>query len=254
MVYLYANDPDAQYTYIEAAKQKGYSVLLMDGQLDTPLVGMLERKLEKSTFTRVDGDVIDRLIQKEETKRDLLEAERGDKLSSIFNSQMPRTDKTDFHVQQAFNLALPAAVGENNVKLASVQGVREGAPIVIGRGADAQVVNVVKVGSAGGTQLVSAAGKTLVVASAQGFTTGQEVLVGGEKATVAEVIVPRGWWMPRAQQENKLVLTAPLRKAHKGGEAVSGTGVTLSEPLKAAWPAGAPAATGQPTPGAANQY
>ena len=163
-------------------------------------------------------------------------------------------NKTDFHVQQAFSLALPAAVGENNVKLASVQGVREGAPIVIGRGADAQVVNVVKVGSAGGTQLVSAAGKTLVVASAQGFTAGQEVLVGGEKATVAEVIVPRGWWMPRAQQENKLVLTAPLRKAHKGGEAVSGTGVTLSEPLKAAWPAGAPAATGQPTPGAANQY
>ena len=99
LVYLYANDPDAQYTYIEAAKQKGYSVLLMDGQLDTPLVGMLERKLEKSTFTRVDGDVIDRLIQKEETKRDLLEAERGDKLSSIFNSQMPRTDKTDFHVE-----------------------------------------------------------------------------------------------------------------------------------------------------------
>ena len=99
MVYLYANDPDAQYTYIEAAKQKGYSVLLMDGQLDTPLVGMLERKLEKSTFTRVDGDVIDRLIQKEETKRNLLDAERGDKLSSIFNSQMPRTDKTDFHVE-----------------------------------------------------------------------------------------------------------------------------------------------------------
>ena len=99
LVYLYANDPDAQYTYIEAAKQKGYSVLLMNGQLDTPLVGMLERKLEKSTFTRVDGDVIDRLIQKEETKRNLLDAERGDKLSSIFNSQMPRTDKTDFHVE-----------------------------------------------------------------------------------------------------------------------------------------------------------
>ena len=99
LVYLYANDKDAQYTYIEAAKEKGYSVLLMDGQLDTPLVGMLERKLEKSTFTRVDGDVIDRLVQKEDTKRELLEAERSDKLSAIFNSQMPRTGKTDFHVE-----------------------------------------------------------------------------------------------------------------------------------------------------------
>jgi hypothetical protein len=163
-------------------------------------------------------------------------------------------NKVDFRTQQAFSLALPAAVGDNNVKLASVQGVREGAPIVIGRGASAQVVNVVKVGSAGGTQLVSAAGKTLVVASAQGFTAGQEVLVGEEKATVAEVVVPRGWWMPREQQVHKLVLNAPLRKAHKAGEAVSGTGVTLSEPLKAAYAAGTPAATGQPTPGAANQY
>ncbi len=99
LVYLYANDPDAQYTYIEAAKNKGYSVLLMDGQLDTPLMGLLERKLEKSTFTRVDADVIDRLIQKKETKRDLLEAERSDKLSSIFRSQMPKTDKTEFNVE-----------------------------------------------------------------------------------------------------------------------------------------------------------
>ena len=82
-------------------------------------------------------------------------------------------NKTDFSVQQAFNLALPAAAGDNNVKLSSVQGVREGAQLVIGRGAGAQVVNVVAVGSAGGTQLASAAGagaKTLVVASAQGFT------------------------------------------------------------------------------------
>ena len=77
--------------------------------------------------------------------------------------------------------------------------------------------------------------------------------MGEESATVAEVIMPRGWWM-RGPQEQKLVLTAPLRKAHKASEAVSGTGVTLSEPLKAAYAAGAPAATGQPTPGAAIQY
>ena len=74
-------------------------MLLMDGQLDTPLISMLERKLEKTTFTRVDADVIDRLIQKEETKRDVLEAERADRLTTIFNSQMPRTDKLDFHVE-----------------------------------------------------------------------------------------------------------------------------------------------------------
>ena len=99
LVYLYAKDPESQYTYIQAAKDKGYNVLLMDGQLDTPLISMLERKLEKTTFTRVDADVIDRLIQKEETKRDVLEAERADRLTTIFNSQMPRTDKLDFHVE-----------------------------------------------------------------------------------------------------------------------------------------------------------
>lgn len=99
VVYLYANDKDAQYTYIEAAKNKGYNVLMMDGQLDTPLMAMLERKLEKTTFTRVDADVVDRLIKKEDTKRELLEAERADKLSSLFNSQMPRTDKVDYHVE-----------------------------------------------------------------------------------------------------------------------------------------------------------
>lgn len=99
VIYLYANDKDAQYTYIEAAKSKGYNVLMMDGQLDTPLMAMLERKLEKTTFTRVDADVIDRLIQKEDTKREVLEAERADKLTSIFNSQMPRTGKVDYHVE-----------------------------------------------------------------------------------------------------------------------------------------------------------
>ena len=99
VVYLYATDKESQYTYIQAAEAKGYTVLLLDGQLDTPLVSMLERKLEKTTFTRVDADVIDRLIQKEETKRDVIEAERGDNLSTIFRTQMPKTDKTEFHVE-----------------------------------------------------------------------------------------------------------------------------------------------------------
>ncbi len=99
LVYLYANDREAQYSYIEAARNKGYSVLLFDGQLDTPMISMLEQKLEKSTFTRVDADVIDRLIVKEDTERTVLEAERSDKLSYVFSSQVPKAEKTEFHVE-----------------------------------------------------------------------------------------------------------------------------------------------------------
>lgn len=113
-VYLYATDKESQYTYIQAAKDKGYSVLLLDGQLDTPLVSMLERKLEKSTFTRVDADTIDRLIQKEDNKRDVLEAERGDNLSTIFRSQMPKNDKTEYHVEAQ-------ALGENALPIMITQ-------------------------------------------------------------------------------------------------------------------------------------
>jgi hypothetical protein len=166
-------------------------------------------------------------------------------------------NKNDFRVQQAFNLAVAAKAGDDNVKLSSVQGVQEGASIVIGKGADAQVLKVVKVGTAGGTQLVSAArpgAKALVVASAMGFAAGQEILVGDESAVVSEVVMPRGWWMARGPQENKLILKSALRKAHKASDPVSGTGVTLSAPLKAAFANGAPVATGQPTPGAANAY
>lgn len=99
LVYLYATNKEAQYTYIQAAESKGYNVLMMDGQLDTPLLQMLEGKLEKTTFTRVDSDTIDRLIQKEDAQRNALEAERGDNLSSIFKSQMPKAKKTEYHVE-----------------------------------------------------------------------------------------------------------------------------------------------------------
>ncbi len=99
LVYLYAQDKDQQYTYIEAAKSKGYNVLLMDGQLDTPLIQMLERKLEKTTFARVDGDTLDKLIEKEDVKREELEAGRAGKLSTIFKSQTPAGGKTEFHVE-----------------------------------------------------------------------------------------------------------------------------------------------------------
>ena len=166
-------------------------------------------------------------------------------------------NKNDFRVQRALSLSLPAQAGDANVKVQSVAGLAEGMPIVIGRGADAEVLQVVKVGSAGGTTLTFPAHpgiKTITVVSAMGFVPGQDILVGEEEAVVAEAIVPRGWWMPREQQVNKLILRAPLRKAHAIAEPVSGTGITLSAPLKAAHAAGAPAASGQPTPGAPNQY
>ena len=99
LVYLYANNKEEQYSYIETARQKGYSVLLFDGQLDTPVAQMLEQKLEKSRFTRVDGDIIDRLIMKEDRKKTELSVEQTDSLSEVFKSQMPKTEKTEFSVE-----------------------------------------------------------------------------------------------------------------------------------------------------------
>jgi molecular chaperone HtpG len=106
LIYLYANNKEEQYTYIEAARQKGYSVLLMDGQLDTPAVSMLEQKFEKSRFTRVDADIIDRLIVKEDAPKQTLDADTADNLSQAFRSQMPSLEKTQFYVEVQ-------ALGEN---------------------------------------------------------------------------------------------------------------------------------------------
>ena len=99
LVYLYANDKEGQYTYIEAAKAKGYSVLLLDGQLDVPMISMLEQKFEKSRFTRVDSDTIDRLIIKEEKKENALDSASSDNLSQVFRTQMPTIEKTEFSVE-----------------------------------------------------------------------------------------------------------------------------------------------------------
>lgn len=99
LIYLYANDKEAQYSYIEAAKNKGYNVLLLDGQLDTPVVSMLEQKFEKSRFTRVDADVIDRLIIKDNANTSSLDKEKSAKLSSVFKSQIPAIDKKEFYVE-----------------------------------------------------------------------------------------------------------------------------------------------------------
>ena len=98
LVYLYANDKEGEYSYIEAAKAKGYSVLLLDGQLDNPMVSMLEQKLEKTRFSRVDADIVDRLIQKDDKKESELAKNEKDNLEQTFRSQLPKMEKTEFYV------------------------------------------------------------------------------------------------------------------------------------------------------------
>ena len=99
LVYLYANNKEEEYSYIEAAKTKGYSVLLMDGQLDTPTVSLFEQKLEKSRFVRVDSDITDRLILKDDAQKNELEKSLSDNLSETFRSQMPQIEKAEFMVE-----------------------------------------------------------------------------------------------------------------------------------------------------------
>ena len=114
LIYLYANNLDEQYTYIDAAKKKGYNVLLMDGQLDVPMINMLEQKFEKSHFTRVDSDIVDRLIVKEDQKGEELPYDKQEVLSSLFKGQMPKVKKTEFHVEAH-------ALGENNAPIVITQ-------------------------------------------------------------------------------------------------------------------------------------
>ena len=99
LIYLYATDREEQYSYIRAAQDKGYSVLLLDGQLDVPTLQTLEQKFEKSRFTRVDSDIIDRLIVKSDAPKNDLSQDDSDNLSAVFSSQLPKLDKTDFNVQ-----------------------------------------------------------------------------------------------------------------------------------------------------------
>ena len=98
LVYLYATDKEEQYSYIETARAKGYSILLLDGQLDTPLVQMLEQKFEKTTFTRVDSDTISNLIRKEDAAATSLSQEEQNNLSQAFRAALPKIDKTEIHV------------------------------------------------------------------------------------------------------------------------------------------------------------
>ncbi len=98
IVFLYTTDPTAQYTYIRSAADRGYSVLVMDGQLDSHFVGFLEHKIEKSRFVRVDSDVIDNLIPKSDRKTVDLSAAQRDILTTLFNSQLPKVEGAQFFV------------------------------------------------------------------------------------------------------------------------------------------------------------
>lgn len=99
LIYLYATDKEEQYSYIEAARAKGFSVVLADGQLDVPAVSMLEQKFEKSRFVRVDSDVIDRIIVKDNADNEQKLAENDtDLLTQAFQSQMPKMEKAEFMV------------------------------------------------------------------------------------------------------------------------------------------------------------
>ncbi len=106
LIYLYANNREKEYSFIEAATNRGYNVLLMDGQLDVALISMLERKFEKTRFTRVDSDIVDNLIVKEDRKVSSLGDKERDILTGIFQSQLPKMEKKEFYVQVQ-------AMGEN---------------------------------------------------------------------------------------------------------------------------------------------
>ena len=114
LIYLYTNNKDEQFSYIEAAKNKGYNVLLMDGQLDVAMVSMLEQKFDKSRFTRVDSDVIDNIIVKDDKKGDVLDANKQEALSVVFKSQLPKVEKVEFNV-------MTQALGENSAPVMITQ-------------------------------------------------------------------------------------------------------------------------------------
>ena len=114
-VYLYSNNKEEQYSYIDAAQQKGYNVLLMDGHLDPAMVGMMEQKLEKSRFVRVDSDIVDKLIQKEDVAKDTLDAAQHELLVSVFKTQIPKIDKMEFQVdaQPMSELSSPVTITQS---------------------------------------------------------------------------------------------------------------------------------------------
>jgi molecular chaperone HtpG len=115
LIYLYANDVQNQHSYIEAARNKGYDVLLMDGQLDIHWVSQLEQKFEKSRFVRVDSDIIERLIRKSDDPQHQLSESQRQALTSLFETQLPALDKIEFSVslEQMSPDAQPLVITQN---------------------------------------------------------------------------------------------------------------------------------------------
>jgi len=114
LIYLYANNKDEQFSYIEAATNKGYNVLLLDGQLDTAVINLLEQKFEKCRFTRVDSDIVDHLIVKEDKKDTTLEEGKSEILSILFKSQLPVMEKVEFNI-------VSQSLGENGTPIMITQ-------------------------------------------------------------------------------------------------------------------------------------
>ena len=115
LIYIYATEKEEQYSYIEAARNKGYSILMFDGQLDVATVSMFEQKFEKSRFIRVDADVTDHLIAKDDEQKSSLTDNQRDNLSEIFKSQLPKIDKAEFYidVQALGDSSLPVVITQN---------------------------------------------------------------------------------------------------------------------------------------------
>ncbi len=101
VIYLYATDKTEQFTYVKAAEDKGYNVLLMDGQLDPHIIGLLEQKNEKTRFVRVDSDIPERLIVKNDTKDAGLTPLQTDVMSTLVRTQIPEVEKAQFIVSFA---------------------------------------------------------------------------------------------------------------------------------------------------------
>ena len=114
LIYLYANNKDDQYSYIDAANAKGYNVLLMDGQLDPAMCNLFEEKFEKSRFTRVDSDVVDKLIVKSDEKKEELPEDDKKALTETFKNALPKLDKIEFNVE-------PQALGETAAPVVMTQ-------------------------------------------------------------------------------------------------------------------------------------
>ncbi len=164
-------------------------------------------------------------------------------------------NENDFKVQASFSLAAPAAAGDINLKLNSVEGIVIGQRLFV----DGEEVVATNIGTPGCTSLsgdAAAGSYTLTVASVQAFRAGQEVFVGDEKCVIAEVkAARRNFWAPMANVTPDMVyLAAPLKAAHAAGEFLAGTGVTLSRPVQADHASGAPVVDFVPTPGAPNRY